>query len=442
MFRHIHAKRVAFLIVFFVFHCAIAYNFYFLAKDTISGDSSASKLLVKPRYNFMRVPANDLTKQYGAENRLSGDFAQIYFPTRASSPNAYNEDSPDPWHRHSRYAPFVHAVCRYSLCRLPYGYAGFLNMLVQLSLLYASFFIAFRRLGIERHLPASILLANTCLFLTPVGLSWFERGQFSVFVTLAYLWLIMGIIKRNPRYLVFSALFAYFKWTSFPFISVVGALWLLNSKSLMELKRNVSLAILVPSTIAMLFLFDLKDGIAFLGGLLEQELASQPAGLSLGLLIPRALVKSLPLVLVVLGYLSVRKNKGEFALLMPYLAAAGVLSVLYPTWSFDYSTPCLLCFIPLLIHWTQLAKMPRQQAGGSGSAVPWQSRMQQVLPAAATALFCAFLLIASSFNSVADFYGWPRQSTIYVYVACAIALMGTSLLSTPVRREQRFQGKN
>jgi len=427
--KHINWKKLAFFAVFILIHCAIAYNFYFLAKDTINGDSSGSRTLVKPRHDFMRVPGNDLTKECNAVNRISADFAQVYFPARVSSSKTYTSESPDPWHRPSRYAPFMHTVCHYTLCKLQYGYASILNILIQLLLLYISFIIAFRILNIEKYLFPSILLVNICLFLTPVGLSWFERGQFSVFVTLAYLWLIMGIIKRNPYYLVLSAMFAYLKWTSFPFVCVVVALWILNSKGMKELKGNIFLALVIPATIAILFMSSIKEGISFVNGLYVQESTFQPAELSLILLLPRHWVKALPLILVIIGFLHIWRNRAEFAFLIPYLAAVGIMSILFPTLAYDYSVPCLFCFIPLLVYWAERTRV--QESGNFKTGI-----IQKYLPGFTIFFFCFFLLVASSFNSIAQHYKWQEKSIIHFYVACAIILMGSLLISSGVKKLQ------
>jgi len=436
MVKNIHWKKMVVLRVFIIVHFVIAYNFYFLSKDTINGDFSGSRMLVKPRYDFMRIPVNDLTKECHAENRLSGDFAQVYFPARVSSPKTYSSsESPSPWHNPSRYAPFMHTVCHYTLCNLQYGYASFLNILIQLLMLYLSFVIAYRTLHIEKFLLPSILLVNICLFLTPVGLSWFERGQFSVFVTLAYLWLSLGIIKRNPYYLVLSALFAYLKWTSFPFVCVAVSLWILNSKSLKELKGNIRLAILVPATFAILFLFNIKEGVSFVNGLYVQESTFKPAGLSLLFLLPRYWVKALPLILVVLGYLYIWKIKADFAFLMPYLTAVGILSMLYPTLAYDYSVPCLLCFIPLLIYWAELIKNGRGTSGEIKTGISsWCSKMQEQLPVIIVYFFCVYLLVASSCNAIFQFYKWPGKSAVYVSIASALMLMGSLLISYGVKK--------
>ena len=134
-----------------------------------------------------------------------------------------------------------------------YGFASFLHILIQILLFFVSFIYAFKVLQIGKDLFPVILLVNFCLFLTPVGLSCFEPGQFSLYVSLSYLWLFLGLFNRNGYYILLSALFAYVKWTSFPFVSLVILLWVLNSKSIKELRYSISLASVFPLMVFLLF---------------------------------------------------------------------------------------------------------------------------------------------------------------------------------------------
>ena len=217
-------RKPLFIITFIVLQSLSLYNFILLSKDMIYGDSSGLYLKPLPRYGFMRVPENTFTLKYEAFHRLAADFAQIYFPSQklSSLTTAYTKDTLDPWQRPSRYAPFIHAVYSFSFCKFEYGFASFLHMLVQMLLFFASFIYAFKILRIEKDLFPVILLVNFCLFLTPVGLSWFERGQFSLYVSLSYLWLFLGLVNRNGYYIFISALFAYARGFVHEVFAVVG----------------------------------------------------------------------------------------------------------------------------------------------------------------------------------------------------------------------------
>jgi hypothetical protein len=321
----------------------------------INGDFSARNLKPLPIYGFMRVPESPLAKKVEGVNRLAADFAQIYFPSLnfSSLTQAYTNETLDPWRRPSRYAPLIHAICSMSFCKFNYGYASFFHMAIQLLLFYISFVYAFKILHIKRYILHGILLVNFCLFLTPVGLSFFERGQFSLYVSLSYLWIILGIINRNVLFMILSALFAYMKLTSFPFIFVVLVLWMLNSQNVKELKQSMLLALVFALTITLFFLFYLESSVPFIVGALRQEVLFNPCGLSLVRLLPKLFVKALPFILIILGYLHIKKNKNDFILLVPYLVGCGVILITYPTHAFDYSVPCLFCFIPLVIYWSK-----------------------------------------------------------------------------------------
>ena len=95
-----------------------------------------------------------------------------------------------------------------------------------------------------------------------------------------------------------------------------------------------------------------------------QERFIPSEGISLSQILPEIFVKGLPLVLIILGYSALRKNGKSFNFLIPYLTGSGILLLTYPTIAFEYSIPCLFCFIPLIFYWT---KYP----GAINSIVRW-----------------------------------------------------------------------
>lgn len=413
-------KKALFIIIFTGLHCLIINNFILLSNDIINGDFSARNLIPLPMYSFMRVPDSPLAQDVGAVNRLAADFAQIYFPSQkfSSLNQAYTKETLDPWQRPSRYAPFIHAICSMSFCKLNYGYASFFHMAIQLLLFYFSFIYAFKILHLERYISYGILLVNFCLFLTPVGLSWFERGQFSLYVSLSYLWLLLGIINRNVLYLFLSAIFAYVKLTSFPFIFVVFILWVLNSKNVKELKQSILFALVFLLSIALFFLFYPEFGVHFIVGIIEQELERNPSGLSLARLLPKFLVKVLPFVLIILGYLHIKKFKNDFTFLIPYVVGCGVILITYPTLAFDYSVPCLFCFIPLVIYWSKHSIIHNH----------FRSKIKYLLP--------VFLIIAS-FSRYIIMLLHSDKIIILFYILSSLIFLLLSLFYPSKRQERR-----
>jgi hypothetical protein len=350
-----HAPKVL-IIIFVLAHILILRNVFLLSKDMLYGDFSAGKILPLPRYGFERISDSATAQRYYAQNRLGIDFAQIYFPSQqfASLSENYQTGALDPLQRPSRYAPPVHFLCSITICKLDYGVASLLDMNLQLLIFYMVLIASFKVLKIEKDLLLGLLLVNACLFLTPAGLSWFERGQFSLYVGTGYLLLILGFVKKNKLFFLFSALFAFIKWTSLPYVLVAFCVYLLNSKNLIEAKHNLLTTFAFLLTVICLCLPFPEQSLYFIKGLIDQERFAVPGGISLAKIMPVAIAKSLPVPLIALGYLHVRINQNEFKRSLPFLVGAAILLLTYPTLAYEYNLPSLLGFIPLLFYWTGL----------------------------------------------------------------------------------------
>jgi hypothetical protein len=328
-------------------------NFFLLSKDMILGDHSAENIFPQPFFGLTRMHEKPNTLEHNAIDRLATDFAQIYFPSQEFSSLTQNYETGylDPWKRPSRYPPFVHYICSITICKLDYGYASFAHMLIQTVLFYIAFILAFKELRIEKDLHLGLLSSTIFLFITPTGLGWLERGQFSLYVSIAYLLLILGLTKKNDVLVIASAIFAYIKWTSFPFLFVVIGVHLLSSRNLKEFTRSIRSALLYFLVIILLSLAFRSRFIHFVEGIFLQEAYVQPVGISMAQLLPAWIVKGLPLLLILVGYLCLRKNNKNFDCLHPFFTGAGILMLTYPTVAFEYNIPNLLCFIPLMFYW-------------------------------------------------------------------------------------------
>ena len=360
LFRKI--KVPLFLAVFFILHLFILNNFVLLSRDMVYGDFSIEKLSPAPRLKIRRVQI----RKYHALNRLGIDFAQVYFPSKtlANLEINYSTGDGDPLKRPSRYAPLIHYLCAISICNLDYGLATFLHMLIQLALFYLSLFYALIKLDLKKYILTSVLLVNYLLFLTPVGISWFERGQFSLYVASAYLWLILGLQTRNPFLILLSACFSFVKWTSLPFVFVLLAVNILgNVRNRKELKRAFLLAGIFAAVFVLFSLPFISQTKFYLIGLYQQELTSEADGISLMVFLPRTLVKTLPFLLIGLGWLAIRRLK-EPMQLIPYFTGAAILLITYPTLAYDYSMPVLMGFIPLLFAWARLPQAANNPVNG------------------------------------------------------------------------------
>ena len=349
-----------FVLVFIIAHGLIIRNIIILSKDVLFGDLSGEALIPFPRYGLVRIPNTPATQQYQAQNRLEVDFAQIYFPSRQmdSLSETYRTGVLDPLQRPSRYAPLVHYLCSITICKFDYGIASLLHIAIQCLFFYLVFIISFKVLKIENLILPGLLLANIYLFLTPAGLSWFERGQFSVYIGTGYLLLFMGFIKRNPLLVLMSILFAFIKWTSFPYILVVFCVYILNSKNFVEGKKAILLAAACLLIVIFLCLLFPDQSINFLKGLYDQERFSAPGGVSLTNFLPVWIVKIMPIPLIILGFLHVKINNHAIERTIPFMAGAGIIMLTYPTLAFEYNLPSLLGFIPLIFYWAKLPDNP------------------------------------------------------------------------------------
>jgi len=358
-------KLPVFIIVFVIVNVFALRNFFLLSRDMVYGDFSSQWLFPAPRYAPERLPSTPVTMEYQAANRLGADFTPIYFPAQQISQldNAYNYLSLDPWKHPSRYAPLLLVLCSKTLCKLDYGYAPLGNILLQLLLFFPILYFVFRSLGIKRYFLSVFLFAEFILFLTPVGLSWIERGQFSLYVAISYLLLLFGLTRNNTILVILSAGFAFIKWTSLPCIFVILAVYIMASRNKKEFQHNLLMASLFGCVMILLLLPLFRENISFIYVLIDQEASRSPHGLSLLFYLPRAMVKALPFVLILIGFIIAKINKSDYIGLFPFFAGAAVILLLYPTEALDYSVPTLLGFIPLLMFWAKHLVSNQRMAG-------------------------------------------------------------------------------
>jgi hypothetical protein len=351
-------KAVALLVyvIGFLIISLAGYQFFLLSTDMIFGDGASDDLLISPRYDILRIPQTPLALERDAVGRLAADLAQIYFPSQDISKlidGYYVETTSDPWQRPSRYAPFVHFACAMTICRLPYGYAGFAHGVIQIVLFLAGIGFAFRELQIKKYTTLAYLFFVFCIFLTPSGLSWFERGQFSLYGALSYLWLFLGILKERKDYMVLSALFAFIKWTAFPYLFLFFCVYFLATYRQKDFRKKMTLFIVFLVTIEILFLFFAKIGIVFLSGLIAQEVYAPPFGISLVKLIPVGVTKTVPFLLILAGYINIRYGGRMLVDLIPFFTGSMVLLLTYPTIAFEYNILNVLGLMPFVMYWSK-----------------------------------------------------------------------------------------
>lgn len=402
---------VAGTVLLLVLQLFAARNAILLSTDLVSGDGSVDLITPRPRYGAMRVPDSATALEYGAVGRIAADFAQIYFPARDTSPSTDTSGpgNADPWQRISRFAPGVQWLCSVSLCRLPYGYASLLHVWLQYLLFLASFAYAFRVLRLQRWLFWAVSYVNVGLFLTPVGLSFLERGQFSLYVATAYVWVLLGAYQHRASFLTISAVFGYLKWTSLPTLFLVASLWVASSSRAVVHRSRVLGASAAVALVGFLLAVFPANGRHFLEGILSQEAELAPIGPSLVQIMPRAVVKLLPLVLVAIGVWRLRQGQRQLADLLPFVLGCALMLQLYPTVVFDYNVPCLFGLIPFALAWS---RRPDVRNRLDARRVP--------------AVLLVFMAAASTANMVACLRD-ADVTMIAAYLVCAGILMAVPI---------------
>jgi hypothetical protein len=416
-------SRAALTSVLVAVNVVAAAQGWLLGRDMLLGDGSARRLLVPLRYEPMRVPPGSAAPSAEADGRLAADFGAVYFPACAAAPleEAYRADTTaDPWKRPARSAPAVLLACRVTLCRLSYGAAALIHVAAQWLLFLASVHHAMRRLNLARHAFAAITFVNALVFLTPVGLSSLERGQFTLYVGLAYLWGMLALTEGRARDAGLAALFGFAKWTSFPFLLVALGGHALGARTLRELRRRAIQPAVAGGIALALTLALPAAGLAAVRGMLEQEATAFPEGISLVLLVPRPLVKALPLLLLLLAAAWSRRGAHRGTLgSAPLLAGVGVVLATYPTLAFDYSAPYLAAFLPFLVAWARDAAA--------------DARAARAVPIA----FALALLAACLMTRPLDV---SKVAAVRWYLAAGVLLVAAPLLTRRGAREVPARG--
>jgi hypothetical protein len=406
----------ALILFLVVFNLMAIHNFKVLSSDMIYSNGRAKDIFIGLRCGIFRIPDNELTVMHGANGRLAGDFAQVYFPSVVQQDDFYSKQSGDPFQRQSRYAPMVHLIYKHTLCKLTYGWASWWHIVIQVLLFYISIGAALIVLNRRSYIPLALLFSNVIIFATPVGMSFIERGQFSLFVAMAYLWLLLGIYQKRHIFFVLAAICTFFKWTSIPFVFVVMLIWLISE---VKQKNNLKPLLYLMTTYVLTFLALLLMGFSyltpFLKGLLDQESSFHATSLSLSLIMNRAMAKLLPLVLIFIGYLIVKSNRPK-PFLDHYLfwTAFGFILVTYPTKAFDYSTPCLLGFLPFFVakQAEKIQKLFRPELKNAFFLHPFD-----------LLLFCGLLFFLSVYDYLSHQLPLPDHTfQVWTYIICFVIL--------------------
>ena len=246
-------------------------------------------------------------------------------------------------------------LCNKFLCNISFPLAGLYFIFLQVALLIISSYWILRhyRLGIV-ILPVTVFYCFV-LFLTPVGLTWFERGQFDIYSALAILFFMFAVYEKKAYAFVVSGLFFSLKFTAIILFIQAFIIYLLFYRG----KGSFKFFCLWMGTLLLTLAFFPRQLVfdSFLALFKFQN--QSPAGVTLAGKMPYVYVGVLS-ILSVLGYLTallLRKNEGAFLkTFLPYLTALLAFDLLMPVRGWEYRFLCFLGFVPMLIPWAMKYK--------------------------------------------------------------------------------------
>jgi hypothetical protein len=397
--------------------CVAGVIFAALALGTVYRDfrilltADGSSFYPSPVYRILPLPVAD-----SADKRApvaGADFSQVYTSALAlrHGESAYRPKSAafrDRFGRKPGLPPLTNWLY-VPLSLLPYGAALMTHTVLSICLLLGIAFFVLGEAGLGRQ-RASVCLAILGLyFLTPIGLTHLERGQFDLLVAAAVLACVSCLLLPggHPGLAVAAGFLGAMKWTAAPFLLCFCAVGFVSADRRKRWDFFVVSMVMLLTTLA--FGPALKE---YWPTIQKFEIGAKPFGLTLQNFLPRWVARGvLPMVTLATAALvriDGRSTAGRARLFeslgVPFALALACLSICFGTLSYEYHTVTLLGLIPAVVVWT--------------SREPGVSRRCKVVTCG---VFGTFLCIA--FRAFMLSFFSPVIMTA-VYVAAALLFLG------------------
>lgn len=316
-----------------------------------------------PYYGILAVPGTSAVAS--SPGALGADFSQVYYSAMAlrNGDSPYEPHSPDFRERLSRrpnYPPLTNWVY-IPFTYLPYHRAVLVHNFATILLFLGISVLVLVKAGMVRY-AGKVVIVSLCLyFLTPIGISHFERGQFDLFVASSIVLAISCVfpVGKKIQWAVASGLLGALKWSVAPFLLAFNlAAFVAGEVRRRWIFAAAPIAMLVSTVV---FLSGLRD---YWPSLLRYEINAVPEGLSLEALMPRVLAKMLPglsaLMIIVIMFIVCRDEEARSqvfeSISMPFAIAEVLLGTGVGTISYEYRTVGALGLIPGLVLWTEKAR--------------------------------------------------------------------------------------
>ena len=295
-------------------------------------------------------------------NATGLDFSQVYRGANArwAGESSYFPRSPEfrdrggSGDRRSPYPPYAHWLYM-PVSILPYKAALLLHNTFQVAILFLVTFLVLRKRKLLSFYPVTLGCYVCLLFLTPIGLSHFERGQFDLYLASAYLLCFSSALSGSRASAVTAGLLGGIKVTSVPLLLILS----LFGAALKQRLGQLTALVLTLGLTIVVFVTEMPEYLAVLR---SWEVVA-PAGVTFLRFLPWTVARAIPvasLVIVgVFGFIRSRNVQHKngvnvwVAMLMPFALAMGIESLGIFKVSYEYRSVSLFGFIPCLLLWCE-----------------------------------------------------------------------------------------
>ncbi len=332
----------------------VAHDFHLLRTSTISTPY--------PMTIYGLMPAPGTSPVRGAPGASGADFSQVYTSALAlrHGESAYRPTTPefaDRFHRPPGYPPLMNLLY-VPLSFLSYYHAFLFHVIGSVVALLGASFLLLRKLALAQHFKWIALCTTTLYFLTPIGLTHLERGQFDLVTATSYVLVFGCLYLPGARFgwALASGIVGALKWTAVAFLGCYSALGFLIDSGIRRWHFALVPVVMLLSTVV--FWPSLQE---YWVTIQVYEIDAEPFGLTLQHFLPRTPAKLVPvlLTLVVAGLVLLRARSSEqrrqlfVALSAPFTLALMGLAVCFGTLSYEYHTVAMLGAIPAVVIWVE-----------------------------------------------------------------------------------------
>jgi hypothetical protein len=361
-----------------------------------------------------RMPSDD-----GAPDVAGADFAQVYTSALAlrSGQSAYRPTSReflDRFGRPSGYPPLTNWVY-VPLSYLSYRHALFAHTALSLLFLFGVTALVLYQAKLRHHIGYALAAQAALVFLTPIGATHLERGQFDLLVAAGTALCFACSFVAKKSLLPFALITGFvgaLKWTGAVFFGCFSALGFLLSSGMRRWAFFVIPPVMLVGTLSFW-----KGVEEYWLTIRVYELEAAPFGLTMQYFLPRAPAKAMPVAItlalaaVVLAKARTAAQRAHLLRVTgaPFALALTNLGVCFGTLSYEYHTITTLGMLPGFAVWLEQAGVDRHVKRGT------------------TVAYGVFLTVVFHLLDRIVVLGPKAMSA--VYVAFAALFFGISLLT-------------